>query len=232
MMTGRMAQPEPEVAVVPLIIVSENGPYLVRGGVALRNAKGELLTERENYALCRCGQSSNKPFCDGTHKKVGFEGQEAADRGPIERRRQSYRGRGITIFDDRSICAHFGFCTDELPSVWKLGEEPWIDPHGAGAGEIAAQVRRCPSGALAYALGDSAEMVEADDAPAIAPWPDGPYRVVGLPVLRSGTDEFVYEPRARFTLCRCGESRNKPFCDGTHWHIGFTVPDREPDPPQ
>ncbi len=69
------------------ITVRENGPYLVRGPINLVDAAGdEFRVEREVIALCRCGGSSNKPFCDGTHSRIGFEAathavQEAESRG-------------------------------------------------------------------------------------------------------------------------------------------------------
>ena len=64
----------PEVRREPLDVrASANGPLLVYGGVRVLNADGDVLYEGDKAALCRCGQSANKPFCDGTHKKVGFE---------------------------------------------------------------------------------------------------------------------------------------------------------------
>lgn len=57
----------------------ENGPYLVKGPVTVRDADGgEYRSARETIALCRCGGSSNKPFCDGTHSKIGFAAAERA----------------------------------------------------------------------------------------------------------------------------------------------------------
>lgn len=204
------------------IEVTENGPYRVEGGVEIRNPAGEVVSTDERVFLCRCGQSSNKPFCDGTHSKVGFEGTEAADHGPIAERREAYQGRGITIYDDRSVCSHAGECTDGLASVWKLDVEPWIDPRGASREEIADVIGRCPSGALAYAFDEvgSGETVEEQLSPAIIASKDGPYRVRGGIEVRS-SDADPYERRNRLTLCRCGGSKNKPFCDGTHWHVGF-----------
>ncbi len=205
------------------ITVTENGPYKVEGGVELHDATGRVVTRDGPAFLCRCGGSQSKPFCDGTHRRNGFDGTETADGGPIADRRTAYRGDEITIYDDRSVCAHIGECTGHLPEVWKLDAEPWIDPRGSGAGAIAETVRRCPSGALAYAPAGSAEPVEEQLDPAIMAAPNGPYFVRGgLQVTSSeGTD---YEPRNRQTLCRCGASKNKPFCDGSHWNIGFTDP--------
>jgi len=68
------------------IVATENGPYLVRGPVSIHDVDGnEHQIERETVALCRCGGSSNKPFCDGTHSKIGFQAAERAVRHDGER---------------------------------------------------------------------------------------------------------------------------------------------------
>ena len=104
--------------------------------------------------------------------------------------------------------------------MFKLGVEPWIDATAEQAEAIARQVALCPSGALSYALAGSSAPVEAEREPGITASKNGPYLVVGkIPVVSE--DGTTYEVRARFALCRCGGSRNKPFCDGTHWHNGF-----------
>ncbi len=209
--------------VSPSVTVTENGPYMVEGITELIDARGEDVSKDGKAFLCRCGQSSNKPFCDGTHKKVGFDGTETADKGPIAERQDSYEAEQVTILDDRSVCAHAGECTDRLPSVWKLKSEPWIDPEGAPAGEITQVVRQCPSGALQYTEPGSTDPVEEALSPAIRASVDGPYHLRGgIPV--SSSDGESYEVRNRQTLCRCGRSSNKPFCDGTHWE-GFKDPE-------
>lgn len=205
----------------PRITPTENGPYQVSGWVPVHRADGTPAAETEEEVyLCRCGGSSNKPYCDDTHLRKPYDGTEVADRGTTEARRDIYDGDGIAIYDDRSICAHIGNCTDNLASVFKLGVEPWIEPTGARAEAIARQVALCPSGALSYALAGSSAPVEAEREPGITASKNGPYLVVGkIPVVSE--DGTPYEVRARFALCRCGGSRNKPFCDGTHWHNGF-----------
>lgn len=207
----------------PSIRVTENGPYSLEGVVEVRSANGETVSEGGRVFLCRCGRSSKKPFCDGTHKKVGFVGTESADPGPIADRRDAYRAAEVTIFDDRTICAHAGECTDGLPAVWKLGVEPWIDQDAAPADAIRATIRRCPSGALSFAEPDGTDPVEEAVSPAVIASVDGPYHVRGgIPVTSSSGP--AYETRNRQTLCRCGGSSNKPFCDGTHWK-GFKDPE-------
>ncbi|MBI4082075.1 MAG: CDGSH iron-sulfur domain-containing protein [Candidatus Lambdaproteobacteria bacterium] len=218
-MTEPTAKPAPPVS----ITVRHNGPYLVRGACRLVTAGG-AATGDERMALCRCGQSANKPFCDSTHKRIGFDGTEVADRGPIAARRIAYRGQGVTIFDDRSVCAHAGACSDTLAKVFKYGEEPWIDPLGASAQEIARTVALCPSGALTVDLdsagGSAGEPAAAAGPPCITALKDGPLRVEGAIPLAS-PDGAAYEARPRYTLCRCGRSKNKPFCDGSHHAAGF-----------
>lgn len=204
----------------PTIQVTENGPYRCEGGLEVRDARGNALDAPKRFLLCRCGGSSNKPFCDGTHARVGFDGTETADPGPIAARHDNYLGEDLTIHDDRTVCAHAGFCTDNLAAVFKLGEEPWINAGAADTAAILDQVKRCPSGALSVTTGDDQNPLEDDLSIRVQPVPNGPYRVTGA-VQVLAADGTPYEIRNRQTLCRCGGSPNKPFCNGTHWHIGF-----------
>jgi CDGSH-type Zn-finger protein len=203
----------------PSVEIVENGPYKVCG-VAMADNEGKSFAASDPAYLCRCGGSSNKPFCDGTHNKNGFDGTEVADHGPQSARRDTYVGDGVTIYDDRSVCAHAGLCTDGLPAVWKLGSEPWIDPTGASAEEIIAVVKTCPSGALTYSRSTDGQIEEAHNEPELVPAPNGPYAVRGKVPVTSAAGE-PYEDRERITLCRCGESDNKPFCNGKHWECKF-----------
>ncbi len=207
----------------PSIQVTLDGPYRIEGKITVTNASGQVVCEDGTRYLCRCGGSRHKPFCDGTHGKNGFVGTETADRNRIENRRETLTGQGVTIFDDRSRCAHIGRCTDGLPTVFRLGQEPWIDATAASVEEIAAVVRRCPSGALAYALGTALEPTEETIDPEIIALPDASLQIRGG-VQVFAADGEPYEIRARQTLCRCGHSNNKPFCDGTHWAVGFHDP--------
>ncbi len=201
------------------IRVLDGGPYRVEGGVPVLDHEGAGIEAPPAYSLCRCGGSSRKPFCDGTHKSNNFNGREFASKDTAADRAQKYAGEGVTIHDDRSRCAHAGVCTDKLREVFKLGVEPWIDPNGAEADEIIRVVSLCPSGALSYSMPGSAEAVEHPEEPGITVEKDGPYHVRGLQVVAG--DGEAYDPRERQALCRCGGSRNKPFCDGTHWYMGF-----------
>ena len=200
----------------PGITPSPNGPYLVKDLKNFANQKGPIET-KETMALCRCSGSANKPFCDGTHAKIGFS--SAKLEGRVEDKRENYQGKKITIHDNRGICAHAGRCTDGLSSVFRLKEEPWIDPDATSADEIIATIQKCPSGALSYSVHD-VEHRDRDGEPTIFVAPDGPYVVSGGPDL-SDTIRLEGTSQEHFTMCRCGGSKNKPFCDGTHWHIKF-----------
>lgn len=200
----------------PTIACAPNGPYLVKNLEGFENSKGEALPVKPVVALCRCGGSASKPYCDGTHKTNGFS--DANLPGKSKTHRKSYPGKQITIQDDRSICAHAGYCTDGLASVFNSESTPWIIPDNGTVDEIIAVVRRCPSGALSYSIADFTP--EETASPTITVTKDGPYAVAGgcqleNMALADGA------PADRYTLCRCGASKNKPFCDGSHWDAGF-----------
>ena len=204
------------------ISVLNGGPYRVEGAVPLLDHEGSEIEAPPAYSLCRCGGSENKPFCDGAHKSNNFNGQEFASKDTAANRAESYVGEDITIHDDRSICAHAGVCSDKLSAVFKLGVDPWIDVAGAEADEIARVVALCPSGALSYSLSGSPEPVEHPEGPSITVARDAPLAVRGVQVVAG--DGEAYDALERQTLCRCGGSRNKPFCDGSHWYMGFKDP--------
>jgi CDGSH-type Zn-finger protein len=201
----------------PTIELRPNGPLLIKNLKTLENSKGERIPTETVIALCRCGGSANKPFCDGTHKKIGFADEKLAD-GSADRL-DDYPGAKITIHDNRGICAHAGHCTDGLASVFKYGQEPWIDPEGADIAAIIATIQACPSGALSYSI-ENVEHGAPERAPAISVTKDGPYAVSGG-VEMIGQSFGAGASAERYTLCRCGGSKNKPFCDGTHYSIGF-----------
>ena len=210
------------------IEVAEGGPYLVSGEVVLKaktpvvSEHGEPLTwktsesepTRARYALCRCGASSKKPFCDGTHSKIEFDGAETAS-GTYEERSSELGGTGITVSDDRSICVHAGFCGNQVSNVWKMTRN--TDDTVVRA-QVMAMVERCPSGALTYSVDE--EPIEPDLPAEIGLVDNGPLWVTGgIPVTKSDGQQL--EARNRVTLCRCGASSNKPLCDGSHADIGF-----------
>ena len=207
----------------PKIACLPNGPYYLLADTEpipvpnLCRANGEVCATVRGIALCRCGGSKNKPFCDGTHGTNHFTDQRIAD--DTRNRRISYVGKRITIHDNRSICSHAGFCTDRLKSVFRMNQEPWIDPDRASAEEIIETVKKCPSGALSYSV-DNVEYRDQDREPMVTVTDDGPYAITGgieLIGLKFGEGAS----KEHYTLCRCGASKNKPFCDGSHWNVGF-----------
>ena len=200
------------VAEAPQIEVSEKGPLLVKNLQKLHNSKGEEIASKKVMALCRCGASSNKPFCDGTHKEIGFSGEKESD-GSTDKR-DEYVGKSVTIYDNRSICAHAAACTENLAAAFRYKQEPWIDPDAADVEAIVKAVNACPSGALSVSIGGSADAQATEPGITIAK--DGPYCVEGKVEL-SGQGGAEGADTGRYALCRCGRSKNKPFCDGSHW---------------
>lgn len=211
-------QPNPNPHPKPKVQCTQDGPYLVKGLTRLLGPGGAALPTEPVMALCRCGGSASKPFCDGTHQKNGFSG--AREGGGSPDRRDDYRSGKFTIHDNRAICAHAGRCTDGLPAVFKYGSEPWIDPDGASAAAISQTVRTCPSGALSYSVDGVEHRDDPQREPALTVGKDGPYEVVGgidLPGASWGQGAST----EHYALCRCGTSTNKPFCDGSHARVGF-----------
>lgn len=198
------------------VIPSKNGPLVVKNLKQLKESKGTVfLTKKEAVALCRCGHSKNKPFCDGSHGKIEWKDNKQSDRQ--KRKLDDYKGQYITIHDDRGICSHAGFCTDGLPRVFRMGVEPWIDPDAESVEKIIETINKCPSGALSYSInGVHYDKFSKDKEIFITE--NGPYYVRGETNL---TSDEQPETEDHFALCRCGHSKNKPFCDGSHWYRDF-----------
>ncbi|MDA3818618.1 MAG: glutamate synthase-related protein [Prolixibacteraceae bacterium] len=199
------------------ISTSPNGPLVVKG-IERITADNELVHELSNrtVALCRCGQSKSKPFCDGTHGKIGWKDEKLEGRQP--RVVDSYVGKTITIHDNRGICAHIGNCTNGLPKVFQMGVEPWINPNAETVEKIIETIKKCPSGALSYSI-DGVKYDKFSMHPEIVVTKDGSYYVKGSIQFN---DNDHPESTEHYALCRCGKSKNKPFCDGQHWYTNFS----------
>ena len=208
----------------PQITPIKDGPLRVQGLKRLETKDGPIECESA-IALCRCGRSENKPFCDGTHAKIGFESKKMG--GPNPDRRDEYVGKQVTIHDNRSICAHAGFCTDGLPSVFRMTQEPWIDPDCDTVQKIIETVESCPSGALSYSIDGVEKRDDEERPPSVFVAPSGPYALKGSCKL-SDTEWGVEASTEHFDLCRCGGSKNKPFCDGAHWTVWKDGEDTKP----
>jgi CDGSH-type Zn-finger protein len=218
---------DPEVR----IEIQPNGPYLVHGGLPLTEMapvhtfNGEpvdwhrlrdIAGSEEPYELCRCGESSEKPFCDGSHETNRFNGEETADRGPYLARATLAQGGGYELADDGPLCVSAGFCGTRTTDVWQLLEDA-DDP------EVFSRLRdmtwACPSGRIVL-RDDAGNDLEPTLEPGIAVVPGGPLWVRGRVVV-TAADGSTWETRNRVTLCRCGASQNKPFCDRAHENIHF-----------
>jgi CDGSH-type Zn-finger protein len=213
------------------ITIVENGPYQVTGGVPLgretigANADGDSIAwlageaerPRRAYQLCRCGHSKTKPYCDGSHETVGFDGAETASRAPYAEQAGVMEGPVVAMTDAEHLCAFARFC-DRDGNVWNTVSQV------SAPGERQAferQVGQCPSGRLRVMDKINQGWVEPDLQPSIALVSDPAQGVAGPLWVRGGiqiigADGAAYERRNRVTLCRCGASRNKPFCDGSH----------------
>jgi CDGSH-type Zn-finger protein len=213
------------------IKVSKNGPYIVKGGIPL--SEQTIITDndgyshewrgskeyprRENYVLCRCGQSKGKPFCDRTHWKVDFNGTETASQEPYLDRANEIDGPALRLTDAKNLCSIARFC-HRAGGIWKLTRESDNPEAKRTAIEEAAN---CPSGRLVVWDKKTEEAIEPEFDQSIGLVEDpekgvkGPIWVRGaIPV--ESADGISYEIRNRVTLCRCGKSSNKPFCDGSH----------------
>ncbi|MDR1413289.1 MAG: CDGSH iron-sulfur domain-containing protein [Actinomycetes bacterium] len=220
------------------IDVTPHGPYAVTGGVPLvrvkivTNDKGESVSWEQTgsyevgecYVLCRCGHSHNKPFCDGTHCEIHFDGTETATHAEYADEAGVVRGEGVDLLDDEKFCIGARFC-DRAGSVWTLTEES-ADPKKR---ELAVEeAALCPSGRLAMYIEELKKLNEPEFAggPSIAIIEDPLNKASSALWVRGGIPVYAgsgeaYETRNRQTLCRCGGSGNKPFCDASHYGLGF-----------
>ena len=215
---------------------ARNGPYLVTNVPRVLTHLGEKLPAPPQLALCRCGGSARKPFCDGSCASNGFTDEKDPNRVPD--RRDTYPGEQVTIFDNRGLCQHSGFCTDRLPTVFRASQEPFVAPSGGRMDEIIRAVRDCPSGALSFGFDDTEARSEVDRdntrEPAVEITKDGPYRITGGIELTDANGKPM--PRntgaslEHYALCRCGHSQNKPYCSGMHWYVGFHDPQPSAEP--
>jgi CDGSH-type Zn-finger protein len=221
----------------PKIRVLKNGPYLVTGAVPIDKAiigvdecgdavewiEGEPVAAGEQYTLCRCGRSGRKPFCDGSHTDVAFDGTEVADRGDYIGRAGVIDGPVVVVTDVTDLCAEARYCAAGK-ALWNIVEDARTPED---VEHVILQASMCPSGRYVAWDVESGVAYEPDLDPSIGLVEDpqlgvsgGLWVQGGIPV--ESADGFTYEVRNRQTLCRCGQSKTKPFCDGTHCEAGFT----------
>ena len=136
--------------------------------------------------------------------------------------RRRYRGANIEVSFDLDRCIHVGECLRRLPETFALDRRPWVSPDAASADDIAAVVQACPSGALQYRRLDGGPNEHGPEPATVTPLRNGPLLVRGRIEVRREDGTLEVMPRA--TLCRCGSSANKPFCDNTHLRVAFRAP--------
>jgi CDGSH-type Zn-finger protein len=219
------------------ITVTQNGPYLVTGGIALAkqiieaDAEGQSREWRKgreyevgsSYKLCRCGQSSNKPFCDDTHETKRFNGKERASRRPYLEQAQEFDGPEMFLTDVQNLCAFARFC-DPDGQVWNLIEQT---DQPKMRETVKHEAGHCPGGRLVAWNKSPRQPYEPLLEPSLGLVEDPALGVSGPIWVRGGIpvvseDGTPYEIRNRVALCRCGGSANKPFCDGTHASLHFS----------
>ena len=214
------------------IRVLKNGPYLVSGNVPLFPATikcdntgipaewviGNKLQITQTYILCRCGQSKSKPFCDGTHVKVNFDGTETSDNEKFDKMAKEIDGPTLKLKDAEILCASARFC--------HRGGDIWPQIPKSDSSQLKQNAVRnacdCPSGRLVVIDKESGKTVEPLFEKSIGLIEDPSKGVDGPLWVRGGIPVYsaegqLYEVRNRVTLCRCGKSTNKPFCDSSHY---------------
>ena len=218
------------------IMITKDGPYLVSGGLPIDKqiigigeenepkfwVEGKKVPAGATCALCRCGGSKNKPFCDGTHGKIGFNGKETASRKVHDKQAQVLDGPTLRLRDASELCAAARFC-HRGGGTWELTHHS----DETAARELAIEEAcNCPSGRLVQCDRKTGKAFEKKFKQSISLVEDPQNKVSGPIWLKGGipvesADGTTYEVRNRQTLCRCGKSKNKPFCDASHIDAGF-----------
>ena len=201
----------------PVISCSKNGPLIVKGLENFIDSDGSHLETKPAMGLCRCGASLNKPFCDGNHKYAGFTDDLAPDR--TEDKLTGYQGDEVTINNNPLLCSVAEYCHKELGTVFNVHHDPWIAPDEDSLANIKRTIEKCPSGALSYSVNGQPQP-DAECEAAITIEKNGPLRITGGIEFKDA-NWGQGASREHYTLCRCGASRNKPFCDGSHAKAGF-----------
>ncbi len=219
------------------IRISPDGPYLVYGrppidqeiiipsedGSPWIYRKGEIeFAESEPIALCRCGGTHHSPMCDGSHAHQDWNPQETAKLNGFLEDSEVFEGPHLFLTDNESYCAFARFC-DAKGGIWNLVQEETEPEDVTYAKREAAH---CPSGRLMIWDAKTKKPYEPEFSPSISILEDPGIKVSGPIWVKGGikiisSDNKTYEIRNRVTLCRCGQSKNKPFCDGTHAAIRY-----------
>jgi CDGSH-type Zn-finger protein len=196
----------------PLIAFTRFTPFTVTGNVTLYNWKKVKIETPPVFTLCRCGQTKNKPFCDGNHIDTGLN--EVREPASKPGHFKAYRGKEVTIWYNNSICSHDGSCLMLLPEVFNKERRPWILPDNSTPEKIIEIIRLCPSGAL-WCEVSGQPVIDFDRPPEITVTRHGPLEIKGGVILEDDQNS-VPASKEHYVLCRCGKSKIKPFCDGEH----------------
>jgi CDGSH-type Zn-finger protein/uncharacterized Fe-S cluster protein YjdI len=221
------------------VTIIKNGPIRVQGKVPLVHKTqvvsefgepltwkkdGDIETEAEEYDLCRCGQSSQMPYCDGIHRIIKFDGTETANtHGPSDSQDTLPGGTHLIVKNDTSLCMNSGFCgmrDGDISQFVAASADTKI------RSMVMAMVERCPAGALTYKIEEGDKDIEPDLPQQIADTTEitsdgpiqGPFWVTGSIEIERA-DGQPFDTRNRVTLCNCGLSANKPLCDGSHREV-------------
>jgi len=207
---------------LPKIVPAQDGPLIVENPPDLKGLVEVDLTGKPKAALCRCGASANKPFCDGSHTRIGFE--SAPDHSRLRNAPMDYAGQvngvDVTVSYTPVLCTHAAQCQARAVAVFNPNQKPWIQPENGTLDAIMDVIAACPSGALRVSVGDQPAQHMTTGEVGIAVEQDGPYHVTNVAL----DSEFngAGASRAKYSLCRCGLSKNKPFCDGSHHDAKWT----------
>jgi len=213
------------------ITIISDGPYMVYGKPPMKQqfimlnedrqpwyfkAGRSFSTDKEPTAICRCGSSKNAPYCGGSHVNADWDPTLTAPEEPLLLGAVAYNGPKLILSDNEIYCAFARMC-DAKGQVWNrvmMDDDESVEL-------TKRESEHCPAGRLSAWNKETGEPYEPDLKPSLgliedpqihssgALWVFG-----GIPLSRQ--DGFTYEVRNRMTLCRCGQSANKPFCNGAH----------------
>lgn len=200
----------------PKFTPRENGPLVLENAPDLTAADGTTIETKAVAALCRCGLSQNKPFCDGSHNgNFDSTPDHSKLRNAAVRYSGKVEGQDVTISYTPVLCTHAAECSSRALSVFNPKEKPWVQPESGTLDEILDVMAACPSGALRMSVGEQPEQHLTTGDVSVRVEKHGPYHVTNVAL----EAEFngIGASHAKYSLCRCGHSKNKPFCDGSHY---------------
>lgn len=201
----------------PTIEERKNGPLVVKDVQSFALQDGNKIEPRPVMALCRCGFSKTKPFCDGSHKEQDFQDRGGKPDGPDRVFR--YEGSETTVTFNPRLCGHAAECGRIASNIFNTKQKPWVQPDNGSLAEVEAVVAACPSGALKIATPEGIGPDLFAERPDVVVQKDGPYWVVGIDPPAELQGEGM--TAGKYMLCRCGKSGTKPFCDGSHRAEGW-----------